>query len=166
MSNPLDSEQVADAIIRSDCNRWYRRRAKERARCQCSMCVKFRSDLDYGDLCRMLPRLTTSTRMKLIAMENAVCGRCHCGGQYRRCVPFVPPVLKEFLGLEYLCWACRNVINVIVQGEWGLCWGSASDKELRWALASVVLEFYQHHFYECRFYKRDCCAKPHAALSS
>src|SRR6476661_10669289 len=100
MSNPLNSEQVDNAIRaiieRPPVRRWYARGSRS---CQCRICVKVRTELNWDELLQQLSGpglLDAQTRMWLVARSQAVCDLCHSPSPYRKCVPYIPPVVKAF----------------------------------------------------------------------
>lgn len=79
--------------------------------CPCDVCSKFGRD---------------SSRW-----VTGECDVCKC--VHKHLVDYIPPLLKEFLGYENLCWACRNGIRCYVV-DWGLCWMTSPTEALKWAM--------------------------------
>jgi hypothetical protein len=107
--------------------------ASRRKRCHCTVCNKFDGDRHY-------------------TLEDVIRGRCQLcgrGGKDRAAyrAPWLPQVLREFLGVDEICWACRNAISGFVI-RWNLCWGSSPDEALKWAMVDYIRgHLFASHFY-------------------
>lgn len=117
--------------------------------CKCEVCRKFRRD--YGD-------------DSAWNLQQGLCDICRAPDG--RIVRWLPELLREFLGLDQICWACRNSVDCYM-AEWSLCWAGDSDDAIKWALCDWVLRHYFNgHFYPhaYRWIERKCCERGHGLI--
>lgn len=88
--------------------------------CRCSVCRQFRFDDGWT----------------FSVLSQGFCDICKRTDAYL--VKWAPDLLKEFLSIKSVCWACRNAITCYVSADWGLCWADDSDDALKWALCDWI----------------------------
>ena len=121
-------------------------RRKKLPKCECAACVRFNAEgvetyitLEQIELREPTPDPKYLRTLKRHLMPDGPCDLC--GQDWSRRIPFVPQIIKNFLGVEGVCYACRSRLRDIQrEHDWFICWGVTPDEEIKWLLLWLQLE--------------------------
>lgn len=128
--------------------------------CHCDACNLFYQDGYSPGSAQYIRRGRFTIRS---AFDVFYPGHCDlCGREDYQLIRFLPQIIMQFFKTKNICWPCRNSINFVFRHEHNLCWSTASDDEIKWALAAWVLDKFKHHFswaggLHRDFRPRECC---------